>query len=437
MNHVYKPRGVYKQILEDRSGQILVAGPAGTGKSRAILEKIHFMCLLNPGMKALIVRKTQKSLSASALATLEKDVIAEAITDGTVRWYGGSGSKPAGYIYSNGATIATGGMDDPVKIMSTEYDYIYAQEAVQLTEEDWESLASRLRNGVISFQQLIGDTNPEAPTHWLKQRCELGLTKLYETRHVDNPRFFNEDGSATEEGKAYVIDVLSKLTGLRYLRLYEGRWAGAEGIIYDGFDSTIHIIDPFDIPSDWDRFWSLDFGVTNPTVVQHWAEDPDGRLYLYREFYLTGKTADEHARIVLDYVTDEEGEWTEPEPWAIVADHDGQGRPLFERVIGISTKAAQKRVSEGIQMVQERLRLAIDGKPRLFIFNNALVMRDQSLVNRKQPTCTADEFVRYIWDVKKDQPVKEFDHGMDAMRYLVAYRDLNTSTFRMDFANGR
>src|SRR6188768_150195 len=343
MIHTFKPRGIYKQILEDRSEQVLVGGPAGTGKSRTILEKIHFMCLLNPGMKALIIRKVQKSLSASALATLEKDVIAEALADGTVHWYGGSGSKPAAYIYSNGATIAIGGMDNPVKVMSTEYDLIYAQEAVELNEEDWESLASRLRNGVVSFQQLIGDTNPEAPTHWLKMRCDSGLTKLYETRHTDNPRYYFDDGTPTPEGKAYVEGILSNLTGLRYARLYQGLWAGAEGIIYDTFDSNVHLIDSFDIPTDWDRYWSIDFGVTNPTVVQHWAEDPDGRLYLYREFYMTGKTADEHARIVLDYVTDADGKWIEPKPKAITADHDGQGRPLFERVIGISLSLHRRR----------------------------------------------------------------------------------------------
>ena len=31
--------------------------------------------------------------------------------------------------------------------------------------------------------------------------------------------------------------------------------------------------------------WSVDFGFTNPIVIQWWAEDPDGRLYLYRELY--------------------------------------------------------------------------------------------------------------------------------------------------------
>jgi hypothetical protein len=40
-----------------------------------------------------------------------------------------------------------GGMDKPTKIMSSEYDFIYVQEAIELTETDWENLTTRLRNG--------------------------------------------------------------------------------------------------------------------------------------------------------------------------------------------------------------------------------------------------------------------------------------------------
>jgi phage terminase large subunit len=390
------------------------------------------MCLLNPGMKALIVRKTHTSLTSTALRTLEDYVLPEAIAAGIVYWYGGSGAKPAGYIYSNGSTISIGGMDKPTKIMSSEYDFAYVQEATELNEEDWEAITTRLRNGKVSFQQLLADCNPEAPTHWLKMRCDAGLTKMYETKHEENPRFFDADGSMTVQGAAY-MQTLDNLTGIRKLRLRDGKWAGAEGLIYDTFDTNLHLIDSFDIPSDWDRIWSLDFGVTNPTVVQNWAIDGDGRMYLYREFYFTGKTADEHARIVMDTVTDDEGKWIEPQPSAIVADHDGQGRPLFERVVGMSTRAAHKKVSEGIQMVQDRLNKKVDGKPRLYIFKDALVNKDPSLVERKLPTCTAEEFVRYIWNTKKEEPVKQYDHGMDAMRYAVAYQDL-TPKFRWGYA---
>lgn len=51
---------------------------------------------------------------------------------------------------------------------------------------------------------------------------------------------------------------------------------------------------------------------------------------------------------------------------------------------------------------------------------------DQELRERNLPVCTADEFPSYVWaDSKtKEEPVKEYDHGMDAKRYLVAHRDL-------------
>ena len=96
---------------------------------------------------------------------------------------------------------------------------------------------------------------------------------------------------------------------------------------------------------------------------------------------------------------------------------------------GISTSPAIKEISRGLQAVSERLNVAGDGRPRLFIFNDALVETDGTLEEAKRPTCTADEFPGYIWPKSadgraiKETPVKENDHGMDTMRYGVMYLD--------------
>jgi len=56
--------------------------------------------------------------------------------------------------------------------------------------------------------------------------------------------------------------------------------------------------------------------------------------------------------------------------------------------------------------------------------------RDQSLVDRRKPTCTVEELPGYIWAEQKtvgspkDEPLKENDHGVDALRYMVAHLDL-------------
>jgi PBSX family phage terminase large subunit len=428
LEHRYAPRGTAWKIFEDESPEILVAGPAGTGKSRAALEKLNAMALKYPGMRGLIVRKTAASLVTTALVTWHQHVIGELLQAGSVQVYGGL-QKPEKYTYYNGSTILIAGMDKSTRIMSSEYDMVYVQEATELTEDDWEALTTRLRNkSVMPFKQLIADCNPSYPTHWLKLRCDRGTTTMYLSTHEENPVFFNKDGSLTGEGLSY-MSKLDNLTGLRKARLRYGHWAGAEGTIYDEFDPSCHVIDRIDIRPEWARYWAVDFGYTNPTVIQWWAEDEDGRLYLYREIYQTGTVVTDLAKQALSLVTGEEGQWIEPKPRRIICDHDAENQDQFRQAIGLGTSNANKKVLPGIEAVQKRLRRAGDGKPRLFLLKDSLVKRDQALADKKKPTSTEEEVLGYIWDTgmgkaTKESPVKENDHGMDAMRYMVAYRDL-------------
>lgn len=428
LRHRYEPRGTCRTLFHAREPEVLLSGPAGTGKSRACLEKLHRMCLLNAGMRGLIVRKTLASLGSTALVTWREHVAKEALAAGHVTWYGGSQQEAAAYRYTNGSVVVVGGMDKATKIMSSEYDTVYVQEAIELTEDDWEAITTRLRNGKVSFQQLLADTNPSTPTHWLKARCDRGQTLMLNCRHEDNPVLFTAEGTLTPAGTSY-IGKLDNLTGVRYQRLRRGLWVAAEGLIYEQWDPAVHLLDPFPIPPDWPRLWAVDFGYTNPFVLQCWAEDHDGRLYLYREIYRTRRLVEDHARDILTLVRDPAGVWTEPKPRAIICDHDAEDRATLQRHLGLATTAAQKTVGDGIQAVQIRLRPAGDGKPRLFVLRDALVERDPALADAKKPTCTAEEIVGYVWDVKdgkppKETPVKEDDHGMDAARYVVAHRDL-------------
>ena len=83
----YQPFGVARDLLYDKRGEIVLSGPAGTGKSRACLEKLHLCALKYAKMRGLIVRKTRESLSESALVTYEDKVLPEgsSIADGPRR----------------------------------------------------------------------------------------------------------------------------------------------------------------------------------------------------------------------------------------------------------------------------------------------------------------------------------------------------------------
>lgn len=435
----YEPRGAARELFRAREGEVLLDGPAGTGKSVAALWRLHMACLKHPRTRCLIVRKTGVSLTSTTLVTFEGKVAAEALATGLVKWYGGSPREAAAYRYSNGSRIVVGGMDKPDKVMSSEYDLVFADEATELTVEDWEKLGTRLRNGRLPWQQQIAACNPGPPHHWMNQRANAGTMRRLVSRHRDNPRYVNADGTPTDEGSVYLAR-LDSLTGVRRLRLREGVWAAAEGLIYEGWDPSVHLVDRFEIPESWPRYWAVDFGFTNPMCVQWWAEDPDGRLYLYREIYMTGRTVDEHAATIARCVMKDPvkepgrawaGEWTEPRPRAVICDHDAEGREVLKRELGIGTTAAFKKVSEGIQAVQKRLRPAGDGKPRVYLMRDALVERDKNLSEAGRPVCTAEEIVGYLWKVKPgdkvtEEPVKEDDHGMDDLRYMVAFRDLRT-----------
>jgi len=408
----YRPIGAARRLMLCRDEEVVLEGPAGTGKSRACLEKVHLCALKYPGVRAALVRKTRASMSESVLVTFEDHVLVpgDPVADGPRRGF------RRVYHYPNGSEIVVVGIDRPSRLMSTDYDVIYVAEATELFENDWELLTTRLRNGVMPYQQILADCNPDAPTHWLHQRSDAGRATLILSRHEDNPKLFDPDGREwTPRGAAYIA-VLDRLTGVRKERLRYGRRATVEGAVYP-FDRAVHLIDHFEIPADWPRFRVIDFGFTNPFVCQWWAADPDGRLYLYREIYMTRRTVTVHAAQIASLSTGESYVQN-------IADHDAEDRATLAQH-GIQTVAARKAVTTGIQAVEDRLVVQEDGKPRLFILRDSLVERDEALHAARLPTRTEQEFDGYVYpkgiDGKpiKEVPVKVNDHGMDAMRYLV------------------
>jgi len=414
--------------MKCKADEVLLSGPAGTGKSRACLEKMHLLATHVAGFRGLILRRTRESLTSSALVTFEQHVVEQ---NHPILKTGGQRNMRQSYKYPNGSEIVVGGLDKPGKIMSTEYDAAYIQEAIEVEEDAWEAITTRLRNGKLPYQQLMADTNPGAPTHWLKKRCDAGRTVLIPCHHEDNPVFFQR-GQWTPRGVDY-IKRLDALTGPRKMRLRHGRWVQAEGVVYEGWDPHVHLIDRFVIPPEWRRWWSVDFGYTNPFVALMFAENPDGVLYLYREVYVTRMLVEDAARRLLDLEREHAMELALAlgrdaekvrkliQPQAIICDHDAEDRATLTRHLGRGTTPARKDVRPGIEAVATRLRVQGNGKARLYILRDSLDRRDRALEDAKRPCSIVEEFDCYIWNdkVSKDEPVKENDHALDCLRYLA------------------
>ena len=402
--------------------EIIISGPSETGKTLAALVYIDSLARKYPKSTGAIVRKVRHDMDSTVLKAWRDYVVTPC---GDITPFGGE--HPEFYDYANGSRIYVGGMDRPGRVLSGALDFCLVNQAEEFNLADWETLGTRTtgRAGKIQPGILIGDCNPAQAQHWIIQRVASGGLKLLESRHIDNPSLYTDDGKLTAQGER-TIAKLQKLTGVRKERLYFGRWVNVEGAVYE-FDRSIHLIDKMpDGWESWRKFRVIDFGFTNPFTCGWYAVDPDGRLYLYREWYMTQRTVRAHAEVINRYKENYE---------VTVADHDAEDRATLSEC-GIHTRAAIKDVSRGIQAMQERLKVADDGKPRFFYLRGALIERDESLVEENKPTCGEQEFDSYMWpkgqDGKpvKEAPIKVDDHAMDRDRYATMYLSYRGSFFK-------
>jgi phage terminase large subunit len=407
----FKPLSWQIEPWRDKALLLLATGSAGGGKSRLCGEKVHAFMQKYDGATGLMLRKAREYASKSIVPFMEYTVIGD---DPGVKKH----KVDMFFEYGNGSRLYWGGMKDDgqreaIRSMGGDgsLDIVWIEEANAFVRADLDEVLARMRGKAAPWVQVMLSTNPDAPMHWIYQDLILGgEASVYYSRAADNP--YNPASYAA---------TLGNLKGILHDRLVLGLWKQAEGAVYDEFDTSLHVVSPFEIPADWRRIRAVDFGYTNPLVCQWWAIDNDGRMYLYRELYRTKALVEDVAR---DIVRLSEGERVE----ATVCDHDAEDRATLERH-GVSTIAAKKDIGTGIQAVKQRLAEQEDERPRLYLFSGALVEEDEALKQAKAPTSTEAEITGYVWpkasDGKpiKEVPVKVHDHGMDAMRYGVMYLD--------------
>lgn len=413
----YDPIGSNWEICTAEEQEVIGTGPSGTGKTRAVMEKIHRACREWENIKVLLLRKRATDLAGSALEMYRDHVAGPELYNGEVRFIDASKSEPARYEYRrSGSVIVLGGLWPPpqaTKVLHSEWDIVCVIAANELTEHDWELLIPLCRNGSLPINQLIGVCRPQGDDHWILQRAARGQLRLIEGKHEDNPRWFR-NGEITVEGRAFMAK-LDALTGVTKLRNRFGYWTSPQGQCLPSYDQNIHLIDPFRVPFEWPRWWSIDFGKVHPFSWGLWTMDPEQQAFLIKEIHMTGRETEEHCEQIL-YLTQHE-----PSPVAIITDHAANDVMICERKFGRKVTLANKSVLEGIDYLDKRF-----AQQRLFIFRNSLVEVDQTLASRGRPTKWTDEIPGYVWlggKRSKEGPVKKWDDGCDMARYFVMEQD--------------
>jgi len=403
---VYNLRGANKAAFLYKQHEWILSGPRDTGKTIACCLKAHRICEKYPRANGAIVRKVYNDMGGTVLQSFNR-VVANRGVDVI------GGNFPSRYIYPNGSQLWIIGLDKAGKVLSSERDFLYVNQAEQITLDDWEMMAGSCsgRGAVVPHPQLFGDCNPAGSNHWIQVRAKAGQLKLFSVTHKDNPSLYDEAGAVASEEAQKRLDVLNSLTGIRRQRLLLGLWSSAEGAVYEFSPTGSVVVDedgkerkigPHAVAREVSEFkrWflTLDEGYTNPAVILLVGEDTDGRWHILREFYERGK--------LQAVIVGTAKQWSDEKVCEVAAVDEAAAGLIADLVdAGVNAKAGKGRVLDGIQKIQNRLAVAGDGKPRLTV----------------DPSCveTINEFESYIWKPSKDEPVKDNDHVMDSLRYLA------------------
>lgn len=209
----------------------------------------------------------------------------------------------------------------------------------------------------------------------------------------------------------------------------EGRFVALTGLVYKEFRESVHVIDPFDVPREWQDTMSIDPGLDAPLSCHWYAVDHDGNVYVVAEHYRSGWSITGHMREIehvsreLDWKRDVHGHLS------CVMDTAADQRTLqseksvaelFRREgLNVNTNV-NKSKWVGIQTVKQYLELRSHfdeerwpkGKPKLFIFSTCPEM--------------IKEIKKYRWKATanggKEEPVGVDDHAMDELRYYLMTR---------------
>ncbi len=219
---------------------------------------------------------------------------------------------------------------------------------------------------------------------------------------ADNPFL---DAEAVEELSSSLPN--DELESRRY-----GRFKHNQGLVYSEFDENIHVIEPFNVPREWQDNISIDPGLNNPLSAHWYAVDYDGIVYVVAEHFEGKRDITYHSQKIKE-ISDRLN-WKRRGNGYIEALIDSAANQktlagvksvsqlFFEQGISVNANV-NKDLFSGISRVKQYLKV-INGKPKIYIFKNCV-----NLIR---------ELKSYWWG-EGDNPKKVDDHALDELRYYL------------------
>lgn len=365
------------------SGNTIISaqGSSRSGKTYNIVLWIIKHLLDHSGTRCSIVRATLPALKGSVLMDV-KDITERL---GYV-WEDNYHKADMTYELPNGSWIEFFSTDSEKKLRGRKRDVLFVNEANELSYIEWQQLQMR------TTKLAILDYNPSfTDEHWITELNKDKRVYHFISTYKENPfleqRIVEELESLKDKNKS-----LWTIYGL-------GLQSAIEGLIYTNWSIVGEI--PREIKK---RYIGVDFGFTNHqsagVLVAIDQENKD--LYLDELFYSRGMLTDDLISSL---------------------------KPYDEQVI---SESADPRLVKEIKNAGISIR-AVD-KPSGSVLSGIIKIQTYNIKVTSRSTNIIKELKNYVWEQDRDEkflnkPVKEFDHAMDAMRYVV-YDQLGTRTHK-------
>ncbi len=385
----YNPHSGQVRLHDSKTRfRVIVAGRRW-GKSLSAAKEAEAMILMEE-TRGWVVSKTY-DLAKKVIREIYKDLI---ITH-KIKPVKNQMSGPLVLEFSWGSIVEGKSAEHPESLLGEGLDWLIFDECAKCDAVIWEQYLRPTLTDREGWALFI--TTPNG-YNWVYDLWKRGHDPDYpewdsfKSPSWENPHLSTQD---IEEARRTLQEAV-------FMQEYGADFTLSSGQVYKEFDIVKHVIPESQlyIHHDWAKFRSIDFGYENPFVCLYITVDPEDRVIIYDEYYQRHRTVEHHSKILNQFGTRFEITTCDPSGASARA-------TLLEH--GIPTVALRTDVLTGLEAVRQCLKVRENGTPGLYVSSRC--------VN------TIKEFTLYSYPVSgnMEEPLKEYDHCMDAIRYFVVY----------------
>ncbi len=432
---VFQPNpGPQEEFLSAGERDVLYGGAAGGGKSFALLADPLRYCH-NTNHRGLLLRRTLDELTE--LIDKSRQLYPKAFPGAKFR------ESKSTWHFPSGATIWFTYLDkdkDVTRFQGQAFNWIGIDEITQYpTPYVWDYLRSRLRSTDPELQQHLYmrcTANPGGVGGWWVKKMYIDGTpenKAYPAFDLDTgkpfvwphnhekagqPLFYRKFVPARLTDNPHLMadgqyeSMLRSLPEVERKRLLEGDWDVAEGAAFPEFSRTKHVVEPYEMPTNWPRIRMADYGYAAPSCVLWGAIDWDNNIWIYRELYEKHLTAEQLADRIL------EAEQLDPVPHYTVLDSSCWNKT------GFGPSIAEVMMRSGVRWTPSD-RNRIQGKMEI---HRRLADNPYTKEPRLRFFSTCQHIIKQVAGIplsktnSEDVDTKAEDHAYDALRYGMMTR---------------